>query len=51
MDAGHTGDGAVAFASRFPSWRNADPQALAAFGTASVALWREGAKESPAPWK
>ncbi|MFS7874704.1 hypothetical protein ACEYXF_15460 [Streptomyces asiaticus] len=42
---------AVVFAGRFPSWQNADPEALATFGTAVAALWREIAEESPTPWK
>ncbi|MGW7595305.1 hypothetical protein ACWGK9_40335, partial [Streptomyces rubiginosohelvolus] len=42
---------AVVFAGRFPSWQNADPEALATVGTAVAALWREIAAESPTPWK
>lgn len=51
MDAGHTAESAVAFASRFPSWQNADPKALAALGTATAALWSEIAEADPTPWK
>ncbi len=51
MDAGHPAENAIAFAGRFPSWRNTDPEALTAFGSASAALWREIAEEDPTPWK
>ncbi|MER7897222.1 aminoglycoside phosphotransferase [Streptomyces sp. NPDC096046] len=51
MEAGHTVDEAAAFAGRFPSWREAEPEALAAFGTATAALWNEIADEAEAPWK
>ncbi|MFJ4713146.1 phosphotransferase family protein [Streptomyces sp. NPDC088785] len=51
MDADHTAESAVAFASRFPSWQNADPKALAALGTATAALWSEIAESDPTPWK
>jgi len=51
MDAGHAVGAAVAFASRFPSWRSAEPEALAAFGAATAALWREIAREDGTPWK
>ncbi|WP_246618789.1 hypothetical protein [Streptomyces javensis] len=51
MDAGHSAEDAVVFAGRFPSWQNADPEALATFGAAVAALWREIAEESPTPWK
>ncbi|WP_406458846.1 aminoglycoside phosphotransferase [Streptomyces sp. NBC_00876] len=51
MDAGHPVEAAVGFASRFPSWRNADPDVLAAFGAATAALWREIAVEDGTPWK
>ncbi|MFE7334513.1 aminoglycoside phosphotransferase [Streptomyces griseus] len=51
MDAGHPAENAIAFAGRFPSWRNTDPEALAAFGSASAALWQEIAEEDPTPWK
>ncbi|WP_369188907.1 aminoglycoside phosphotransferase [Streptomyces sp. R08] len=51
MDAGHSAEDAVAFASHFPSWENADPQVLTAFGAATAALWREIAEENPTPWK
>ncbi|WP_406471683.1 aminoglycoside phosphotransferase [Streptomyces hirsutus] len=51
MDAGHPAEAAVAFADHFPSWRNAEPEALAAFGTATAALWREIAEEDGTPWK
>ncbi|MFC9608625.1 hypothetical protein ACFTTN_35000 [Streptomyces niveus] len=44
-------EAAVAFAGRFPSWREAEPEALAAFGTATAALWNEIADEAEAPWK
>ncbi|MEU0694793.1 aminoglycoside phosphotransferase [Streptomyces niveus] len=51
MEAGHSIEAAVAFANRFPSWRNASPEALAAFGAATAALWREIADEDGTPWK
>ncbi|WP_234367614.1 phosphotransferase family protein [Streptomyces pluripotens] len=51
MDAGHPVEAAVAFAGRFPSWRDAEPEALAAFGAATSALWREIAEEDGTPWK
>ncbi|MFI9584854.1 aminoglycoside phosphotransferase [Streptomyces sp. NPDC052236] len=51
MDAGHPGESAVAFAGRFPSWRNAEPEVLAAFGAATAALWREIAAGDGTPWK
>jgi Ser/Thr protein kinase RdoA (MazF antagonist) len=51
MDAGHPTEAAVAFASRFPSWQNAEPEALAAFGSATATLWREIAEEDGTPWK
>ncbi|MEU6539785.1 aminoglycoside phosphotransferase [Streptomyces sp. NPDC047000] len=51
MDAGHPAEAAVAFAGRFPSWRDAEPGALAAFGTATAALWREITAEDGTPWK
>ncbi|WP_254399301.1 aminoglycoside phosphotransferase [Streptomyces sp. AC602_WCS936] len=51
MDAGHPAEDAIMFAGRFPSWRNTDPEALTAFGSASAVLWREIAEEDPTPWK
>jgi hypothetical protein len=51
MDAGHPVTDAVAFAARFPSWRAADPAALAVFGRATAALWHEIAAASPTEWK
>lgn len=51
MDSGHPVAEAVAFAGRFPSWRDAEPAALAAFGAATAALWREIAEEDEIPWK
>ncbi len=51
MDAGHPVDAAVDFAGRFSSWRGAEPEALAAFGAATAALWREIAEEDGTPWK
>jgi hypothetical protein len=51
MDAGHTVEAAVAFAGRFPSWRDAEPTVLGAFGAATAALWREIAEEDGTPWK
>lgn len=51
MDTGHPAEDAIVFAGRFPSWRNTDPEALTAFGSASAALWREVAEEDPTPWK
>lgn len=51
MDSGHPVEEVVAFAGRFPSWRDAEPEALAAFGAATAALWREIAEEDGIPWK
>ncbi len=51
MDAGHSVDEALAFASRFPSWRDAKAEALAAFSLATAALWREIAEVDRTPWK
>ncbi|MEU3390420.1 phosphotransferase family protein [Streptomyces albidoflavus] len=51
MEAGHSVESAVAFARRFPSWREAEPDALAAFGAATAALWKEIAEEAEALWK
>ncbi|NED86221.1 aminoglycoside phosphotransferase, partial [Streptomyces sp. SID11233] len=48
---GHPVEAAVAFADRFPSWRNARPEALAAFGAATASLWGEIAEENGTPWK
>jgi hypothetical protein len=51
MDAGHPVEAAIAFASRFPSWRAAAPEALAAFGAATALLWGEIAGADQTPWK
>ncbi|MFI0937435.1 aminoglycoside phosphotransferase [Streptomyces sp. NPDC021020] len=51
MEARHTVEAAVAFAYRFPSWRDATPAALAAFGAATASLWREIAEQDGAEWK
>jgi hypothetical protein len=51
MDAGHSVEEALTFASRFPSWRDAKAEALAAFSSATAALWQEIAEVDPAPWK
>jgi hypothetical protein len=51
MHAGHPVETAIAFAQRFPSWRNAAPEALAAFGAATAALWHEIAEEDSTAWK
>ncbi|MFF1401171.1 aminoglycoside phosphotransferase [Streptomyces sp. NPDC058287] len=51
MEAGHSAEAAVAFADRFPSWRDAEPEALEAFGVATAALWQEISRESPMAWK
>jgi hypothetical protein len=51
MHAGHPAEDAVAFAERFPSWRETEPEALAAFSTATAALWQEIAGEDGTPWK
>ncbi|MEU0282631.1 aminoglycoside phosphotransferase [Streptomyces sp. NPDC006195] len=51
MDSGHPVEEAIAFAGRFPSWRDAEPEALVAFGAATAALWREIAEEDGIPWK
>ncbi|MCA1222206.1 aminoglycoside phosphotransferase [Streptomyces sp. 8L] len=51
MEAGHPLESAVAFAGRFVSWRDAEPTALAAFGSATAALWREVAAADGSPWK
>ncbi|SEO35492.1 protein kinase family protein [Actinacidiphila rubida] len=51
MEAGHPVAAALDFAGRFPSWRAAEPEALAAFGTATSALWREIAEADTTQWK
>ncbi|MEV8030764.1 aminoglycoside phosphotransferase [Streptomyces sp. NPDC086182] len=51
MEAGHAVEEALAFASRFLSWRNAKAEALAAFSSATAVLWREIAEVDPTPWK
>ncbi|WP_406386410.1 aminoglycoside phosphotransferase [Streptomyces sp. NBC_01618] len=51
MDAGHPVEAAVDFAGRFPSWRSAEPEALATFGAATAALWREIADQNGTVWK
>ncbi|MER5718699.1 aminoglycoside phosphotransferase [Streptomyces sp. NPDC002132] len=51
MEAGHSVEEALAFASRFPSWRDAKAEALAAFSSATAALWREIAEAERTPWK
>ncbi|MET9218758.1 aminoglycoside phosphotransferase [Streptomyces sp. NPDC003300] len=51
MEAGHPAEAAIEFAARFPSWRSAAPEALAAFGTATATLWREIAEQDARPWK
>ncbi|MFF7155285.1 aminoglycoside phosphotransferase [Streptomyces sp. NPDC008139] len=51
MHAGHLAEAAIEFANHFPSWRDAAPEALAAFGTATASLWREIAEQDEAPWK
>lgn len=51
MNAGHPVGAALVFAARFPSWRDAAPEALTAFGTATAALWQEIAGQDEAPWK
>ncbi|MEU0145924.1 aminoglycoside phosphotransferase [Streptomyces sp. NPDC006288] len=51
MEAGHTVEAAVAFAGRFPSWREVEPDALAAFGAATAALWKEIAEGAEVLWK
>ncbi|WP_405688453.1 aminoglycoside phosphotransferase [Streptomyces sp. NBC_01387] len=51
MEAGHSAEEAVAFVGRFPSWREAKPEALAAFGVATAALWREIGTGDRRPWK
>ncbi|MEW2519024.1 aminoglycoside phosphotransferase [Actinacidiphila alni] len=51
MEAGHPAEDAIDFAARFPSWRQAPPEALAAFGAATAVLWREIAEQDDAEWK
>ncbi|SHL20042.1 hypothetical protein [Actinacidiphila paucisporea] len=51
MEAGHPVGAAIEFADRFPSWCDAAPEALAAFGTATASLWREIAEQDEALWK
>ncbi|WP_234343524.1 hypothetical protein [Streptomyces sp. NRRL F-5123] len=51
IDAGHPASAAIEYAGRFPSWRSAAPEALAAFGTATASLWREIAEQDHTPWK
>ncbi|MET7884930.1 aminoglycoside phosphotransferase [Streptomyces avermitilis] len=49
--AGHSVADALAFASRFPSWRDAKAEARMAFSSATAALWREIAEVDQTPWK
>jgi hypothetical protein len=51
MNAGHPVEAAVDFAGHFPSWRSAELEALAAFGAASAALWREITEGDDTQWK
>ncbi|MFJ9628879.1 aminoglycoside phosphotransferase [Streptomyces sp. NPDC101175] len=51
MQAGHSAERAVSWVRRIPSWREADPAAVAAFSTATVRSWREIAVQDPQPWK
>ncbi|MFE9838355.1 phosphotransferase family protein [Streptomyces sp. NPDC005551] len=51
MDAGHSMEEALAFASRFPSWKDARAEALSAFSLATAALWQEIAEVERTPWK
>jgi Ser/Thr protein kinase RdoA (MazF antagonist) len=51
MAAGHTAETAVTFTERFPSWRDATPEALAALGAATASLWREIAEQDESEWK
>jgi hypothetical protein len=51
MEAGHPVEAAIEFAGRFPSWRGAEPEALAAFGAATASLWREIAEQDGTAWK
>ena len=51
LEAGHPVEAAIEFANYFPSWRDAAPEALAAFGTATASLWREITEQDEAPWK
>ncbi|MFF3264798.1 aminoglycoside phosphotransferase [Streptomyces sp. NPDC002932] len=51
MEAGHSAEAALAFVGRFPSWREARRDALAAFGAATAALWKEIAEGAETPWK
>ncbi|WP_369192662.1 aminoglycoside phosphotransferase [Streptomyces sp. R08] len=51
MEAGHGVGEAVNWARRFPSWREAAPEALNAFSTAAARSWREIADQDSQPWK
>jgi hypothetical protein len=51
MEAGHPVGASIEFARRFPSWRDAAPEALSAFGTATASLWREIAEQDDKAWK
>jgi hypothetical protein len=51
MNAGHPVEAAVDFAGHFRSWQSAEPEALAAFGAATAALWREIAEGDETEWK
>ncbi|MDD1064004.1 aminoglycoside phosphotransferase [Streptomyces cocklensis] len=51
IEAGHPVGAAMEFANHFPSWRDAAPEALTAFGAATASLWREIAEQDHAPWK
>ncbi|MFI0894851.1 hypothetical protein [Streptomyces sp. NPDC020983] len=45
INAGHPASAAIGYAGRFPSWRDAAPEALAAFATATASVWREIAEQ------
>ncbi|MEU6349622.1 aminoglycoside phosphotransferase [Streptomyces sp. NPDC047072] len=47
MEAGHQVGHALSWVRRLPSWRQATPEALRAFATVTVRMWREIAEVDP----
>lgn len=48
MEAGHSAASAVSWACELPSWRDADPRAIGAFGAVVQRVWHEAATKEPA---
>ncbi|HVB46302.1 MAG TPA: hypothetical protein VNF47_26840 [Streptosporangiaceae bacterium] len=49
--AGHTPDEAEQWAQRCTAWQSADPEAINAFATATVRMYRHFESRDPAPWR